>query len=50
MYSLLFRNYEMEEGIRLDHPDWRDNSIVNYRSKGLRFPKPRMIVLDHPWL
>ncbi|KAJ7229598.1 hypothetical protein C8J57DRAFT_1534350 [Mycena rebaudengoi] len=50
MYSPLFRNYEMEEGIRLDHPDWRDNSIVNYSFKGLRFPKPRMIVLDHPWL
>lgn len=35
-----FRNYDLEEGIAFDHPDWRDTSVVDYSWEGLSFPKP----------
>ncbi|KAJ6525537.1 hypothetical protein DFH09DRAFT_1095590 [Mycena vulgaris] len=47
MHSPPFRNYDAETGLALDHPDFHDESVVDYSFEGLRFPKPR--ILDHSW-
>ncbi|KAJ7810042.1 hypothetical protein B0H13DRAFT_2384825 [Mycena leptocephala] len=34
------RIHDVEQAIRMDHPNWHDTSVVDYSFAGLHFPKP----------
>jgi hypothetical protein len=48
MYEEPVCNYDIENGIAYDNPDWNDRSLVNLTWDGLVFPTKPAVVLASP--
>jgi hypothetical protein len=49
MYDEPVRNYDLENGITYDHPEWNDRSLLTLSPwAGLTFPQKPIVVLRSP--